>query len=417
MIQQGCSVPPPLRRGGSQKISTGPSIASSRRPTKVPTQTAPRRASTKKASKASTEDTDPEEFDSDSDAEYGKPRAKRIRATPKCDKHSPTPSTGDSDESIGTSNKRVKREMSTSSNDEVSLDGDVKHKDGVGDEEIVAAGAGFLGLVNDAFAKSPASQDSARSLIVKLSVKPSLQSLRSSSMGRNCHTQASLDHHWEIEKEQEMDPPALASGETSAYTQAYPAVHYPGSDISLQRSSNHWPSSFGGLDGLRKSSFHGEMTGQPEMPYSNEINGFSGMHVGDDNFIGDNIEWAPTNSDYQIEVYDHASAFTAATASFGNCYGPSQHSVPSLPQLSTSFVSQNATQEDTSSGDYMSAGPSTINHTPSASSLTDVKNLPWSLQDSFHRERPANAHFEDLNLIVPNMINRHQYEDSGNDYA
>ena len=93
MVQQGLSVPPPLRRGGGQRISTGLSIPSARRPAKNPTSTGkvppkPRRVRTKKLP---SEETETEEYDeSDSDAEYGKPRAKRTKTESKATPRTPT---------------------------------------------------------------------------------------------------------------------------------------------------------------------------------------------------------------------------------------------------------------------------------------------------------------------------------------
>lgn len=143
MVAQNLSVPPPLKRGGGIKISTGPSLP--RRPAKASQPTTARDATVKKSGKPVnkkraladmiSDDSEEEDFkidsDSDSDVDYRKPLAKRTRtaATPK--HQSPTKRSDDTDSS------------NDSSKDEAGHEADDN------DNRVVAAGADFLTLEDD----------------------------------------------------------------------------------------------------------------------------------------------------------------------------------------------------------------------------------------------------------------------------
>ena len=371
MVQQGLSVPPPLRRGGGQRISTGLSIPSSRRPAKNPTSAGkappkPRRVRTKKLP---IEETETEEYESDSDAEYGKPRAKRAKTESKATPHTPTPSTSDSEEEIVSSTRRdVKREASFSSNFESSDDDNSEKGDGVDEDEVVAAGADFLDLVDDVPGIGQPTPEIAKSLIVKLPAKKPIKS-ESSNLLRN-----ELDH-----------PTTVDSGTSSIGT-------YPGFDLSVQNHRNYPqgdheynPSEFlsagyGSRNGLPETSLYGSMISQPQISYSNGFENFDDANLEDHDMAEDG--WNPTNADYHYGRFNSSYAF--ATPPFGNAHGTSTttgHVPSSLPQLSTSFMLGPAAQEDTVGGEYFSSGSSTINHTPSSNLAEDSVNIPWLTRD------------------------------------
>jgi len=141
MVAQNLSVPPPLKRGGGTKISTAPSLP--RRPTKMSSPTTARDSTVKKSGKPMnkkraladkiSDDSEEEDFktDSDSDADYGKPLAKRTRTAVDSKRQSPTIKSNDTD----------------SSGD--SSDNDAEHGEDASGNRVVAAGARFLELEDD----------------------------------------------------------------------------------------------------------------------------------------------------------------------------------------------------------------------------------------------------------------------------
>ena len=149
MVAQGLSVPPPLKRGGGSRISTGPSIPRTR-PSGLGKSTVAGTSSKKSAAGASkrrapvhadSDDSEDEgDFDDNSSAEYGKPPAKRSKTTGK--KHSSSRSETGS---------------------QASCNSGMKPKS----DRIVAAGAPFLALEDD----QPKSGQMSRKTVTK---KPSL---------------------------------------------------------------------------------------------------------------------------------------------------------------------------------------------------------------------------------------------------
>ena len=392
MIQQGLSVPPPLRRGGGQRISTGLSIPPSGRAANNPTSARkgppkPRRVRTKKLP---SEETDSEEYESDSDAEYGKPRAKRAKIRSKPRPHTPNPSTSDSEEEIVSSARRnIKREASSSSNDEFSGEDSFQKEDGVDGDEVVAAGAGFLDLVDDVPTVGQPAPEPVKSLIVKLPANRTIKP-EASNLGRN-----DLDHL-----------ATVASG-LPAYSSTSSIDTYPGFDLSVQNhrhypqadhdysTSGFWSAGYGARDGLPESSLYGSMLSQPDISYSDGFEHLADTNLEDQDMAEDG--WNSTNPDYHLRRFDGPCTF--ATAPFLNAHGTSTitgHPASSLSQLSTSFVPGPVVQEDTVGGEYFSSGSSTLNHTPSSNLAEDSANIPWLTR---HGSSARQATSMDLNNI------------------
>lgn len=140
MVNQGLPVPPPLKRGGGIKISTGPSLSG--RATKASGLATARETTIKKSGKpvpkkrvlanTASDESDDEgvDIDSDSDAEYGVPLAKRTR-TAAGPKRGSLKIKSDEDSDAGQS------------------DDDADHKEDTGSNRVVAAGADFLALEDD----------------------------------------------------------------------------------------------------------------------------------------------------------------------------------------------------------------------------------------------------------------------------
>ena len=413
MVQQGLSVPPPLRRGGGQRISTGLSIPSSRRVAKIPTSAgkAPSKPRRVRRKKLPSEETETEEYDeSDSDAEYGKPRAKRAKTESKATPHTPTPSTSDSEDEIVSSTRRdVKREASFSSNSD-SSDADNSEKgDGVDEDEVVAAGADFLDLVDDVPRIGQPTPEPAKSLIVKLPAKKPIKSESSNLVTHN------LDHL-----------STVASG-LPTYTSTSSIETYPGFDLSAQNHRNYPqgdqeynPSEFlsagyGSRNALPETSLYGSMISQPQMSYSNGFENFNDANLEDHDMAEDG--WNTTNADHHYGRFNSSYAF--ATPPFGNAHGASTttgHVPSSLPPLSTSFMLGPAAQEDTVGGEYFSSGSSTINHTPSSNLTDDSVNIPWLTRDGSSARKATERDLNDLdNVQSSDVATLHQQYDGYGD--
>ena len=406
MVQQGLSVPPPLRRGGGQRISTGLSIPPSGRAAKNPTSAPkgppkPRRVRTKKLP---SEETDSEEYESGSDAEYGKPRAKRAKIRSKATPHTPTPSTSESEEEIVSSARRdVKREASVSSDDESSSDDYSLKEDGKDGDEVVAAGAEFLDLVDDVSTKGQIAAEPVKSLIVKLPAKKTIKP-ESPNLGKN-----DLDHL------------ATVASRLPAYTSTSAIDNYPGFDLSVQ-SHRHYPHAeheyngseilsarYGARNGLPESSLYGSMISQPHMSYSNGFEHFSDTNLGDQDMVEDG--WNSTNSDYHLGRFDGSCTFTTPPV-FNAGHPPS-----SLSQLSTSFMPGPAVHEDTVGGEHFSSsGSSTLNHTPSSNLAEDSVNIPWLTRDGSSARHATSMDLNNVdNVQSSDVATLHQQYDGYGD--
>ena len=401
MVQQGLSVPPPLRRGGGQRISTGPSIPSSGRAANNRTTSArkgvpkPRRIRTKRLP---SQDTDSEDYESDSDAEYGKPRAKRAKIR-KVKEHTPTPGTSDTEEEVVSP---IKRETPTSSHDESSAEEDSQKGDDNDGDEVVAAGAGFLDLVDDVPTIGQVTPEPVKSLIITLPVKNAIKSESSD------HRSSNLDHL------------AVVASGLPAYTSTSSIGAYPGFNLPVQDhrqysqadpTSEFWSSGYGATDGLPENSLYGSMIGQPHMAYSNDFEHFGDSTLGDQGVAEDG--WNLTNSDYQSGGSDGSCAF--ATPRFLNAHGAlntTRHPLSSLSQISTSFLPESAVQEDTVGGEYFSSAPSTINHTPSSNITEDLVNIPWLTQDGSSARYATGTNLNNIdNVQLSDMATMHQEYD------
>ena len=412
MVQQGLSVPPPLRRGGGQRISTGLSIPPSGRAAKNTTSAGkgppkPRRVRTKKLP---SEETETEEYESDdSDAEYGKPRAKRAKTESKVTPHTPTPSNSDAeDEIVGSTRRNIRREASLSAKYDSSDEDDSEKGDGVDEDVVVAAGADFLDLIDDVPRVDQPTPEPAKSLIVKLPAKTTAKP-DSSNLRRN-----------------ELDHPATVAGGLPTYTGTPSIDAYPAFDLSAQNhrhysqedreysASDFLSNGYGTRSGLPESSLYGSMLNQPHMSYSNGFEHFDDTNLEDQDMAEDG--WNPTNTDYHYGRFDGSCAF--ATPPFLNTHGTSTstgHAPSSLPQLSTSFMLEPAVQEDTVGGEYFSSGSSTINHTPSSNLADDSVNIPWLTRDRSSARQATGMDLGNVDTVQSSDVaSRHQqYDDYG----
>lgn len=119
MVEQGLSVPPPLRRGGTTRISTG---YSGNRASVIPVKNSARKPSALKLAKklmSDEEDSDGDDWGSDSDGEYDRSRAKNPRLNQKVKKNNIKQEDSDNEETsrkkIGDKRKRVVSNLDTPS--------------------------------------------------------------------------------------------------------------------------------------------------------------------------------------------------------------------------------------------------------------------------------------------------------------
>ena len=169
MIEQGLSVPPPLKRGGgSTRISTSATTTPKAKATSKKTDVAqasaksakPKSAKPKAAKKGTqgsgdSEDEDDAWSNDDSDADYGQPRAKRAKSDVKGPMQRRV-KTEDSDEEIPIPSKSLKRKhQSSKSARNLSTDidekptGDYSDVDDDTNAEVFAAGAPWLTMTNE----------------------------------------------------------------------------------------------------------------------------------------------------------------------------------------------------------------------------------------------------------------------------
>lgn len=158
MVNQGLSVPPPLRRGGAgSRISTSASSAPKAKPTPTKNGNAQTASNTtkhnsvksKKSGKKAAPGSDESEEEDDSwnndesDAEYGEPHAKRAKPNVKGRKSRNIKIEEDSDEEVTTPSNAPKRKHDNSKS---TPGGDVEDDSHNG---LVAAGAPWLTLEDD----------------------------------------------------------------------------------------------------------------------------------------------------------------------------------------------------------------------------------------------------------------------------
>ena len=376
MIQQGLSVPPPLRRGGGQRISTALSIPPSGRAANPASASKdPAKARQVRRKKLGSEDTESDHYGSDSDAEYGKPRAKRTKIRSKVKARTPTPSTSDSEEEIESpEGSDVKREGSSHSTDNPSAEEGSLGADETDEEDVVAAGAGFLDLDGKSPTMVDNAPESSKSLIVKLPAKKAIKPEGSSSARSDLNSLATV------------------AGGLPSYTGSYSIGNYQGLDLSLQNhghysqadhahsNSGYLSAGYGGMDGLPESSLYGSMISQPHRSFSTGVEHFGDPSLGDQGVVEDH--WNPTNSDYLSGGY--GSSLATNTPRFLNARGTStimRHPRSSLSHLATSFISEPAVEDGMIGGEYHSPGLSTLDQTPASNLPEDSAGVPWLTRD------------------------------------
>ena len=409
MVQQGLSVPPPLRRGGGQRISTGLSIPPTGRAANYPVSAPkdspkPRQVRRKKLA---SEDTDSDGCGSDSDADYGKPRVKRAKIKSKAKPRTPTPSTSGSEEETASSvRSNIKRERLNSFNDDSSDEDRSENGDEMERDEVVAAGAGFLDLVDDVSTMGDIAPEPSKSLIVKLPAKKAIKP-ESPNLARD-----------------NLDNLATVASGLPAYTSTSTMGSYPASDLSMQNhrhyshadhvhnTSGFLSAGYGGMDGLPENSLYGSMISRAHISYPDGFEHFGDPSLEDQGVVED--IWNPVNLDYQSGGFN-----TSTTSHFLNARGTSatiRHPRSSLPQLSTSFGLEPAVEEDTVGGEYRSPHLSTINHTPSSNLPEDSANVPWLTRDGSSIRQTSGMDLDNVDTVQPSdMATLHQQYDGYGD--
>ena len=415
MVQQGLSVPPPLRRGGGQRISTALSIPPSGRTATnpVPAHKGPPNPRKVRRRKVISEDTDSDGYGSGSDAEYGKPRAKRAKIGSKVKAHTPTPSTSESEEETASSvRSSIKRERTYSSNGDYSDEDRSEKGDEMDGEEVVAAGAGFLNLVDDLPTMGNIAPEPSKSLIVRLPAKKAIKP-EGSNLGRN-----------------DLDNLAAAASGLPTNNGTSSIGTYPGLDLSLQNhrqysqadhahsTSGYLSAGYGGIDGLPEPSLYGSMISLPHISYPNGFEHFDTTNSEDQGVVEDG--WDLANSDYQSRGFIGSCASTTPRSL--NAHGMptiTRHPRSSLSHLSTSFMLKPAVQEDTVGGEYYSPGLSTIDHTPSSNLPEDSANVPWLTRDGSSTGQTTGMDFDNVDNVdtvqSSDMATLHQQYDGYSD--
>ena len=411
MVQQGLSVPPPLRRGGGQRISTALSIPPSGRAANNPVlahkgQPNPRKV---RRRKVASEDTDSEGYGSGSDAEYGKPRAKRAKIGSKVKAHTPTPITSESEEETPSSvRSSIKREQTNSSNGDYSDEDRSEKGDDMDGDEVVAAGADFLNLVDDVPTMEDITPAPSKSLIVRLPAKKAIKP-EGSNLCRN-----------------DLDNLAAAASGLTTYTGTSSIGTYPGLDPSLQTlprfsqadhahsNSGYLSASYGGIDGLPEPSLYGGTISLPHISYPNGFEHFNSTSSEDQGVVED--DWDPANSEYQSRGFIGSCASTTPRSL--NAHGMptiTRHPRSFLSHLSTSFMLEPAVQEDTVGGEYYSPGLSTFDHTPASNLPEDSANVPWLTRSGSSTGQTTGMDLDNVDTVQPSDMDtlRQQYEGYG----
>ena len=407
MVQQGLSVPPPLRRGGGQRISTALSIPPSSRAANPATvhkdPSKPRKVRRRKAS----DDTESDDYGSESDAEYGKPRAKRAKIRSKVKARTPTPSTSESEEEIASSGRSsVKCERSSSSTDEPSAEERSQGGDGTDENEVVAAGAGVLDLVDDIPAIGDIAPETSKSLIVKLPAKKAIKP-EGSNLGRNdLHNLATVASGLPTYSTGSFQGPDLS-------LQGY--GHYPQTDHAHD-TSRYLSADYVGVDGLPETSPYGSMMHLPHGPYSNGFEHFGNPSLGVQGVVED--DWNPTHSDYLSGEYNSSRA--SNTPHFLNARGTStvmRHPRSSLSHLSTSIGLEPAVEDGTIGGEYRSPGLSTLDQTPASNLPEDSADVPWLTRDGSSARQTSGHDLDNLDTVhSSDLYQQHDGYGDGNVY-
>ena len=436
MEAAGLPVPPPLRRGGGHKISTAKSTPSKVTPSK---RTAARTSAAKleSAKKAMSETSDDEEYESDSEAEYGKPRIKRAKTSPKTPGRVRKFKNEDSNDEVNTPTKRGrlrqtssgKRKMLGESSDNGTDPEDDVQQNG---EDIVAAGAPFLSLVDD----SPGKGQTGRKTIVKndslivtlpLAGQPrDMIKIEKTSSITDDDSQATQDDPNGTRSSEQMQgggtlvPMHMVSDQQRSVHHAsyqgnifdhgmldsFPSHQRSQSDNTHSRLQRFSPGY-----GLGNGQF-GNMMHEQDTAFSNGFGTFNSMGFGNGGLPNPSSHWQ--NPGFVMYDNDHS-------AHFDNAYGYSvprtpqnstpfqAHSAPIRPHVTTSFHGTVAPQSTPAGGDYSSAGASTVNLTPSSAEAV-YNQAPWTMPDDISAGDIA-TDFGGVNDVV---VGSEQQDEYGN---
>lgn len=443
MVQQGLAVPPPLKRGGLSRISTGPSLP--RRQASAPNRnlSGARGTTAKKSGNIATkrrgpsneasEESDEDVFDPDSDAEHGKPAAKRAKTA---GKKRPSP--------------KMKAEDDDWEDDkEGTVDVVVKREEDDGDR-VVAAGAPFLALEKNVPAKGEVSKKAKikPSLVVSLPTRNNgLPPIKKETPEQHDDSEESSDEESEDEEASEEDAartptamPGNCEGNTNADSDSSKSTHTPQfntpdlnvppprtftvgsptySPFSLfsPEANNSVQPTFGGLPSIHStfgdvnlsSNFNNSVSmadieGNAGPAYYSTTMldngrdfGFdSSLSILDENSIEDRgmSTHQPQHSNFGFHNSSHGAQFSSNAQSPGS----------SLPRLSTVFHHTNMAQEratrESNSRSTLDPTPTSENadHTfggvPSRrGSLAEITDRHWSgldFDDGFHSSFPYN---------------------------
>lgn len=399
-------MPPPLRRGGGQRISTARSIQPSGRAADIPASDRkdPPKPRQVRRRKVVSDDTDSDGYGADSDAEYGKPRAKRAKTKSKVKAHTPTPITSEFEEEIASSvRSSIKRESTYSSNGD-STDEDQSEKgDEMNGDEVVAAGADFLNLVDDLPTMGNIAPESSKSLIVRLPAKKAIKPEGPNS-GRN-----------------DLNSPAAAASGLPTHTGTSSIGTYPGLDLSWQThprlpqadhrhiASGYLSAGYGGIDGLPEPSLYEGTISLPHISVPNRFELFDTTSSEDQGVVEGN--WDPANSDCQSRGFIGSRASTTPSS-----LNITRHPRSSLSHLSTPFMLEPAVQEDTVGGEYYSPGLSTIDHTPASNLPKDSANVSWPTRDGSSAGQTTGMDFDNVSTVQSsNMASLYQQYDGYGD--
>ena len=448
MVNQGLDVPPPLRRGGGHTISTGPKTPSKITPSKRTTACAVT-AKSGRAKKAVSEISDKDEYSSDSEADYGKPSAKRAKTTPK-NSHMKVE---DSDDEVNTPTKRgdlrqgsrgKSKMLGEGSDDETDSEDDVQQDGG----EIVAAGAPFLSLVDDSPRKGQTGRktvNKAKSLIFKLpftgQIKDTIKSEDASTTKDN-DSEATEDdpngagsNHDMVQMGRLLDQTNMAFGHQAAPRNAasYGGYHVglgmfsPNAHQRSQSDNTHGSAVFFSPGPHSGHSQFGSMMHDQDMEYSTGFETFGGMDYGHGGLPNSPNHWQNSgfdiyNDNHLSTHFDNAYAHSAPSphiqASFHGHSASSPHiptsfhghSTANRPHIMTSVHDIVAPHSTPAGGDYSSAGASTVNITPSSDEAC-YAHASWPMHDGMPGGRFGTN--DDIDEMFAAVGNRDEY---GNGY-
>lgn len=455
MVNQGLDVPPPLRRGGSHTISTGPKTPSKITLSKItpskitPSKRATARAATAKsgrAKKAVSETSDEDGYSSDSEADYGKPSVKRAKTTPKNKGRMKVEDSGDE---VNTPTKRgdlrqgsrgKSKMLGEGSDDETDSEDDVR-QDG---EEIVAVGAPFLSLVDDSPGKGQTGRktvNKAKSLIVKLpftgQIKDTIKGEEASTTKDN-GSEATEDDpngagsdHDKVQMGGFSDQTNMAFGLQAAPRNAasYGDYHVglgmfsPNAHQRSQSDNTHGGAIFFSPGPHSGHSQFCSMMHDQDMQYSTGFENFGGMDYGHGGLPNTPNHWQNSgfdiyNNNHLSAHFDNADAHSVLSphlqASFHGHSASSPHIPTSFhghsratrPHIMTSVPGIVAPHSTPAGGDYSSAGASTVNITPS-SDEAGYAHASWPMHDGM----PGGSFGtnDDIDEVFAAVINRDEY--------